>query len=144
MLRLRHPHRGLPAEQHRQLLQERSGRSFPGGRATGGWITVDNVADQVTVDISGADITPPSKVVDLSAMFVSPNASGSDNSFKISFTSPGDDLDSKDRVHEYTVKYWLQTAGNFEDGTTLMDSDLEAGSSLSPVDGGHLVEITVR
>ena len=77
-------------------------------------------------------------------MFVSPNANGSDNSFKISFTSPGDDLDSKDRVQKYTVKYWLQTAGNFEDGTTLMDSDLEAGSSLSPVDGGHLVEITVR
>lgn len=96
------------------------------------------------MDISGHDITPPSKVVDLRAMFVSPNASGSDNSFKISFTSPGDDLDSQDRVQKYTVKYWLQTAGNFEDGTTLMDSDLEAGSSLSPVDGGHLVEITVR
>ena len=96
------------------------------------------------MDISGADLTPPSKVVDLTAMFVSPNASGSDNSFKISFTSPGDDLDSQDPVQKYTVKYWLQTAGSFDDGVTLTDGDLEAGSSLSPVDGGQLVEITIK
>ena len=143
VLRLRHPHRGLPAEQHRQLLQERSGRSFPGGQESRD-TTVDNIVDQVTVDISGDDLTPPSKVVDLSGMFVNPDPA-KDNSFKLSFTAPGDDLDSQDPVKNYIIKYSQNlTAQNFDSGILLTTEDLVAGSSLTPVDGGQLVEITIK
>ena len=106
-------------------------------------MAVGNIGDQVTVDISGDDLTPPSKVVDLRAMLPAP--SGGDTSFKISFTAPGDDLDSQAPAQAYIIKYSQNlTAQNFESGTLLSAEDLEAGSSLTPVDGGQLVEITVK
>ena len=106
-------------------------------------MAVGNIGDQVTVDISGDDLTPPSKVVDLRAMLTAP--SGGDTSFKISFTAPGDDLDSQAPAQAYIIKYSQNlTAQNFESGTLLSAEDLEAGSSLTPVDGGQLVEITVK
>ena len=119
------------------------GGAFQVRWATGGWIT-DNVVGQVTVDISGDDITPPSKVVDLSGMFVNPDPA-KDNSFKLSFTAPGDDLDSQDPVKNYIIKYSQNlTAQNFDSGILLTTKDLVAGSSLTPVDGGQLVEITIK
>ena len=95
------------------------------------------------MDISGDDLTAPSKVVDLRAMLTASN--GGDTSFKISFTAPGDDLDSQAPAQAYIIKYSQNlTAQNFESGTLLSTEDLEAGSSLSPVDGGKLVEITFK
>ena len=96
------------------------------------------------MDISGDDLTPPSKVVDLSGMFVNPDPA-KDNSFKLSFTAPGDDLDSQDPVKNYIIKYSQNlTAQNFDSGLLLTTEDLVAGSSLTPVDGGQLVEITIK
>ena len=98
---------------------------------------------QVTVDISGDDITPPSKVVDLQAVFT--NTGSEDNSFVISFTAPGDDLDSEDPVQTYTIRYSQNlTALTFDSGTLLTDDDLDAGSSLTPVKGSVKVELTVK
>ena len=98
---------------------------------------------QVTVDISGDDVTPPSKVVDLQAVFT--NTGSEDNSFIISFTSPGDDLDSEDPVQTYTIRYSQNlTALTFDSGTLLTDDDLDAGSTLTPVKGSVKVELIVK
>ena len=105
-------------------------------------MAVGNIADQVTVDISGDDLTAPSKVVDLQALLTAPSGG---TSFKISFTAPGDDLDSQAPAQAYIIKYSQNlTAQNFESGTMLSTEDLEAGSSLTPVVGGQLVEIAVK
>ena len=88
------------------------------------------------------DQTPPVRVTDLLIEIVE------DDLVKITFTAPGDDLDSDSPATEYVIKY-SSTSGNLTTNfdsdiynTRIQDSDL-FNSSLTPVNGGSIVSITI-
>jgi len=96
-------------------------------------------AFQITVDITGNDITPPGKTNDLNAKF-------EDSSLKITFTSPGNDLDSQEPVARYIIKFSAEniTAENFDKiGTEILEDDLNEGFTLTPVNGSLPVELSL-
>jgi len=101
-------------------------------------------AFQVTNDFDpNVDKIPPGQVTDLKATLV-------DNSVvEITFTAPGDDMDSDDNPAEYIFKYSL-TAGNLTGENFENDEfkeTLEAGnlidSDLNPVSGGSTKTILI-
>ena len=94
------------------------------------------------MDITGNDIIAPSKVVDLVSTLTN-----SDEEFwwRVTFTEPGDDLDSDEPVASYTIRYAQNlTAQNFEtEGQILEQEDLYIGS-FCPEFGGHVKEIGIK
>ena len=81
------------------------------------------------------DNFPPARVTDLSVFNLG-------NDLSLSFTSPGDDLDSVDHVAEYIIKY-SSTAGNLSGSNfdnESFNNMIQAGdlldSDLTPVNGG--------
>ena len=89
------------------------------------------------------DNFPPGRVTDLSVFNLG-------NDLSLSFTSPGDDLDSVDHVAEYIIKY-SSTAGNLSGSNfdnESFNNMIQAGdlldSDLTPVNGGTLKEIRIR
>ena len=98
------------------------------------------------MDISGNDIIAPSKVVDLVSTLT--NSTESDDEefwWRVTFTEPGDDLDSDELVASYTIRYAQNlTAQNFDtDGQILKQEDLYIGS-FCPEAGGHVKEIGIK
>ena len=95
------------------------------------------------MDISGSDIIAPSKVVDLSTMLDSND--DEEKWWTVTFTEPGDDLDSDEPVTSYTIRYAQNlTAQNFEsEGQILKQEDLYIGS-FCPEAGGHVKEIGIK
>lgn len=67
----------------------------------------------------------------------------------LTFTAPGDDLDSNEPAKSYTIKFAL-TAGNltgnlFESGNnTVLDSSYISSGVLNPVNGGSQVKLTLK
>ena len=57
----------------------------------------------------------------------------------VSFTSPGDDLDSDSPVSSYIIR-----VSDGEQETQIGEADLTEGYSLSPVPGGAHKEIKIR
>ena len=98
---------------------------------------------QVTVNITGNDIIAPSRVVDLVSAFT--KSTTGDEFWKLTFTEPGDDLDSDEPVSNYTIRYAQNlTAQNFEEeGHILKQEDLYVGS-FCPEAGGHVKEIGIK
>ena len=95
---------------------------------------------QVTVDITGNDIIPPGRTTDLEANF-------EETSLRITFTSPGDDLDSETPVTKYVIKYATGnlTSDNFDSvGTEITEQNLAQGSTLTPVNGGLSKDILLK
>ena len=98
------------------------------------------------MDISGNDIIAPSKVVDLvSTLTNSTESDGEEFWWRVTFTEPGDDLDSDEPVASYTIRYAQNlTAQNFEmEGQILKQEDLCIGSFI-PEAGGHVKEIGIK
>ena len=95
------------------------------------------------MNISGSDIIAPSKVVDLSTMLDSNE--NEEFWWTVTFTEPGDDLDSDEPVTSYTIRYAQNlTAQNFEtDGQILKQEDLYIGS-FCPEASGHVKEIGIK
>ena len=97
------------------------------------------------MNITGNDIIAPSKVVDLVSTLT--NSSTDDEEFwwRVTFTEPGDDLDSDEPVASYTIRYAQNlTAQNFEtEGKILKQEDLYIGS-FCPEAGGHIKEIGIK
>jgi len=93
---------------------------------------------QATDDVPSGDMYPPSRVLDLKV----PNPTGS---LELEFTSPGDDLDSKEPVTSYTIRYALRAnnlTDNFNSSENLkIDDTYLISGSLSPVNGGSLVSL---
>ena len=99
---------------------------------------ISNLQVQVNITV-GRDITPPGKTNDLNAKF-------EDSSLKITFTSPGNDLDSQEPVARYIIKYSAEniTAENFDTtGTEILEDNLNEGSTLTPVNGSLPVELSL-
>ena len=95
------------------------------------------------MDITGNDFIAPSKVVDLVSTM---NSTDSEEFWwRVTFTEPGDDLDSDEPVTSYTFRYAQNlTAQNFEtDGQILKQEDLYVGS-FCPEAGGHVKEIGIK
>ena len=91
------------------------------------------------MDISGNDIIAPSKVVDLGIVM------NGNVSWIVTFTEPGDDLDSDDPVTSYTIRYTQNmTSQNFEsDGKILEQEDLYIGN-LCPGVSGQVKELQIK
>ena len=74
---------------------------------------------------------------------------GSCSGPELTFTAPGDDLDSNEPAKNYTIKFAL-TAGNltgdlFESGiNTVLDSSYISSGVLNPVNGGSQVKLTLK
>ena len=93
------------------------------------------------MDITGNDFIAPSKVVDLVSTM---NSTDSEEVWwRVTFTEPGDDLDSDDKADKYIVKFSSTvgnlTGGNFdkdEFNTVITDKDLVNDSTLEPENGG--------
>ena len=94
------------------------------------------------MDITGNDIIAPSKVVDLSSVM---SSAEEEYWWSVTFTEPGDDLDSEEPVASYTIRYAQNlTAQNFEsDGQILNEEDLYNGS-FHPEAGGRLKLIGIK
>jgi len=102
---------------------------------------------QVATDIDpSVDLLPPARVTDLTCHY-----KVGDQALTLSFTSPGDDLDSDAPVSSFTLKY-SQTAGNLSQANFDSDlfneevegEDLIQGSSLAPPSqGGRIVTILI-
>jgi len=93
-------------------------------------------------DIPSGDKYPPSRVTDLKLV----NSCGRIN---ITFTSPGDDYDSPDKVKQYIIKYSQNATNlvNFDSALLpeLSDDDLiHNGTTLNPVVGGQLVNLELN
>ena len=58
---------------------------------------------------------------------------------KVSFTSPGDDLDSDSPVSSYDIR-----VSDGEQETQIGEADISEESSLSPVPGGAHKEIKIK
>ena len=103
---------------------------------------------QVNVDISGKDMIPPGKTTDLTTTVEDYEivVNQSVNIVKVSFTSPGNNLDSPDKVARYIIKYAENiTADNFDDIETEIDESYLVGENdLSPVDGGLPKEFNIK
>merc|ERR1711892_966859 len=92
----------------------------------------------------GQDTTAPVRVTDLTVEVTE------DEFVQITFTAPGDDLDSDAPAQEYIIKYSSTygnlTAGNFDStifNTRIEESNL-VNSTLAPIMGGHLVSIKLK
>ena len=95
------------------------------------------------MNISGNDIIAPSKIVHLNAMMIGSEVE--EYWWSLTFTEPGDDLDSEEPVASYTIRYAQNlTAQNFEtEGQILKQEDLYIGS-FCPGAGGHVKEIGIK
>ena len=99
------------------------------------------VTNQVDLD---EDSVPPGQVVDLRLAEIT------DQTVRLEFTSPGDDIDNSEPVALYSVKY-SATAGNLTEDNfdnnpfneMITEADL-TDSSLAPVPGGETKTILVK
>ena len=104
-------------------------------------------AFQVQVDISGEDVIPPGRVTDLSAGYADPDQD--DFTVSLTFTAPGDSLDSVEPAQAFLIKWALSaeslTSQNFDAVSDIIsDQDLMGGSTLNPPPGGSFVSLNVR
>ena len=104
-------------------------------------------AFQVQVNISGSDVTPPARVTDLAAVYTDPEMG--DFEVRLTFTAPGDNLDSEEPARSFLIKYAASadnlTSQNFDSVTTILsEQDLMDGTTLDPPAGGRTVSLLVR
>ena len=101
-------------------------------------------AFQVTNDVeAGTDRTPPARVTDLQATLLP-------STILLTFTAPGNDLDSADPAAQYVLKF-SSTGGNLtndnfdntEFNTQIVDADL-VDSTLDPEEGGSTKTIKIQ
>ena len=104
-------------------------------------------AFQVQVNISDEDVIPPARVTDLTADYVDPD--NADFTVTLSFTAPGDSLDSVEPARAFLIKWALSaeslTSENFDAVSDIItDQDLLGGSTLTPPSGGSFVSLNLR
>ena len=104
-------------------------------------------AFQVQVEITGEDVTPPARVTDLSAGYADPD--NAHFTVTISFTAPGDSLDSVKPASAFLIKWALSadslSSENFDEVSDIItEQDLLGGSTLTPPSGGSFVSLNIR
>merc|ERR1719259_291742 len=94
------------------------------------------------LDLPDGDVLPPSRITDLKTAEPCGN-------FFLDFTSPGDDLDSEDKVKSYTIKFASSpgnlTGENFTAGVNfLLDQSFVVVGTLDPVVGGSMFSVRLN
>jgi len=100
----------------------------------------------VPIEVTSRDVTPPIRTTDLHVSIT--DSAHNNNSVRIEFTSPGDDLDSSHPAAEYVIKYSTNREDlkrNFDTfETRLVAEDLLYESDMSPVSGCYPVVLYVK